>query len=424
MSETSKIYKRKATWQNFVSLSFINFSSEEMDKKRKYRITEVKQAKSVAGDFLQSIQLDKAIDFGLPEIDDRYHIWRVPLLSKSKEAIGEVVIDAVTTFVNEKKTTSKEVLESRLLGRKSINGHKEKRSTNGSSDAPKISSIRNTVGLGDSEELLIEMPAESVDLVFTSPPYYNARPEYADYLSYEEYLLKIKKIIHQCHRVLNEGRFFVMNVSPVLVRRANRNESSKRIAVPFDMHRLFIEEGFEFVDDIHWVKPEGAGWATGRGRRFAADRNPLQYKPVPVTEYILVYRKATDKLIDWHIRKHPHPEVVESSKIEDGYETTNLWKIHPAYHSKHPAVFPMELAEKVIKYYSFKNDVVLDPFAGSGTVGKAAVKTDRRFVLFEQDAEYMNIIKDEIHQWLHNKAEDVNWINTGPADNKTPYFNF
>lgn len=93
----------------------------------------------------------------------------------------------------------------------------------------------------------------------------------------------------------------MMNVSPVLIRRANRNQASKRIAVPFDMHRLFIEQGYDFIDDIIWEQPEGAGWATGRGRRFAADRNPLQYKPVPVTEYILVYRKHTDKLIDWNI---------------------------------------------------------------------------------------------------------------------------
>jgi DNA modification methylase len=81
------------------------------------------------------------------------------------------------------------------------------------------------------------------------------------------------------------------------------------LAVPFDVHRLFIEEGYDFIDDIIWVKPEGAGWATGRGRRFAADRNPLQYKPVPVTEYILVYRKRTPKLIDWNIRAHPKPEL-------------------------------------------------------------------------------------------------------------------
>jgi len=388
-------------------------------KKKHYKITTVEQAKAVSRIFLKAIDLDKVVDFGLPEIDDRFHIWRVPVKSKNNDNIGEIVIDAITTLINEKKTTNKEVLESRLLGRK--NGTEL---ANNGSTIPKISNLRNTIGLGDSEILLQETPNESVDLVFTSPPYYNARPEYAEYLSYEEYLLKIRKIIHQIHRVLNEGRFFVMNISPVLIRRANRNEASKRIAVPFDFHRLFIEEGFEFIDDIHWVKPEGAGWATGRGRRFAADRNPLQYKPVPVTEYILVYRKQTDKLIDWNIRKHPDQSIIEESKIKDGYETTNLWKIHPSFNKNHPAVFPLELAEKVIQYYSFKNDVVLDPFAGIGTTGKAAVKNGRRFVLFEQEEEFMKIIKEDVFTWLQNDAERINWINTDIPESKQQFLNF
>ncbi|HET7115370.1 MAG TPA: site-specific DNA-methyltransferase [Hanamia sp.] len=399
-----------------------------MSKRNLYRITEVKEAKQVSKGYLETIELEKAIDFGLPEIDDRYHIWRVPLLSKNKENIGEIVIDAITTLVNEKKSTDKDVLESRLLGRKIINGHggknKKGNATKEYGEIPKISNLRNTVGFGDSEQLLTDTPNESIDLVFTSPPYYNARPEYAEYITYEEYLLKMRKIIHQCHRVLNEGRFFVLNISPILIRRSSRSEASKRIAVPFDFHRIFIEEGFDFIDDIIWIKPEGAGWATGRGRRFAADRNPLQYKAVPVTEYVLVYRKKTDKLIDWHIRNHPDQQAVKESKIDDGYEATNVWKIHPAHHSKHPAVFPLELAEKVIKYYSFKNDVVLDPFAGTGTVGKAAVKLNRRFILFEQDNEYMKILKEEIHSWLHNKVKDVNWINTNKSENPAPYLNF
>ena len=212
-----------------------------------------------------------------------------------------------------------------------------------------------------------------------------------------------------------KDRFFVLNISPVLVRRASRSESSKRIAVPFDFHAIFIEEGFEFIDDIIWVKPEGAGWATGRGRRFAADRNPLQYKPVPVTEYVLVYRKKTDKLIDWHIRKHPDEESIRQSKIQDGYEVTNIWKIHPFYSKKHPAVFPAELAEKVITYYSFVNDVVLDPFAGIGTVGKAASKIDRRFVLFEINPEYVEAIKEEAETWQNINVSEINWINYEPV---------
>ena len=384
--------------------------------KDSYRITTTKEAKNISLDYVKSLELENVVTFGLPEIDDRFNIWRVPLKTKDGATIGEIVIDAITTFIDLSKTTSKDLLENRILGRKDTALKKKKQQAS----VPKVSFLRNTIGMGDSEELLRELPSESVDLVFTSPPYYNAKPEYTEYLSYEEYLLKMKKIIHECSRVLNEGRFFVINVSPVLIRRASRSEASRRIAVPFDFHRLFIEEGFEFIDDIIWMKPEGAGWATGRGRRFAADRNPLQYKPVPVTEYVLVYRKKTDKLIDWLIRKHPDQEAVKASKIADGYEVTNVWKIPPAHCKEHPAVFPAELAEKVISYYSFKNDVVLDPFGGTGTTAKAAAMLGRRFVLFEMEPKYVKLIKKYfINAAIGNIGLDINWVNIPIAKDET-----
>jgi len=382
-------------------------------QKRKYSVLNVRSAKKVATFWLQRAKLEKAIEFGLPEVDDRYHVWRVPLVGKaSQERIGEVVIDAYTSFIVEDKSTSAETLESRLLGR---NGHSKSKAKK-QNGAYILSSLRNTIAQGDSEDLLQELPAGSVNLVFTSPPYYNARPEYTDYVTYEEYLLKIRKVVQHTHRVLAEGCFFVINVSPVLVRRSSRNEASRRIAVPFDVHKLFIEEGYDFIDDIIWEKPEGAGWATGRGRRFAADRNPLQYKPVPVTEYILVYRKHTGKLIDWNIRAHPDKEVVKASRVGDDYERTNIWRIKPAHDPRHPAIFPVELAEKVISYYSFKGDVVLDPFAGIGTVGKAAVRLRRRFVLLEQNPRYISMIREEAKSWLGKEAKQVLTINCAPID--------
>lgn len=374
-----------------------------------YRVKTVTDAKVIASHYLISIQLEQVVGFGLPEVDDRYHVWRVPLKSRNQETLGEVVIDAITSLLVEDKTSSKDILEARLLGRSL-----RIKSPQVGECVPKISTLRNTIACGDAETLLREFPAESVDLIFTSPPYFNARPEYACYIEYETYLLKMRKIIHECHRVLSEGRFFAINIAPVLQRRAHRNESSKRIAVPFDFHRLFIEEHFEFIDDIVWVKPEGAGWATGRGRRFAADRHPLQYKTVPVTEYILVYRKCTDKLIDWHIRKHPDQQRVVASKIADDYERTNVWKIHPAYHRKHPAVFPLELAERIIKYYSFKKDVVLDPFGGIGTTAKAAFIHERRFVHVEISEHYIEYLKEELESWFVDDFKMINWINTYP----------
>jgi len=298
---------------------------ESVAEKRNYLVVNVDDARKAATAWLEKVDLAGAIQFGLPEIDDRYHLWRVPLVGKdSQERVGEAVIDAYTSLFLEDKSTSADILETRLLHRKPVGQKKAK-----TKRIYKRSSLRNTIALGDAEEILQELPAESIDLVFTSPPYYNARPEYEDYVTYEEYLLKIRRIIRASHTVLNEGRFFVMNISPVLIRRTSRSAASKRIAVPFDMHRLFVEEGFDFIDDIIWVKPEGAGWATGRGRRFAADRNPLQYKAVPVTEYVLVYRKQSDRLIDWNIRAHHDSELVEASRVTDDYEKTNVWRIKP-----------------------------------------------------------------------------------------------
>ena len=381
-------------------------------ERRNYKVLNVSSAKKVAGLWLQKADLENAVDFGLPEVDDRYHVWRVPLVNEAtKERIGEVVIDARTSLILENKSTTASSLEARLLGRKETDASKSRSSAK---DGYRLSTLRNTIALGDSEEVLQELPAEGVDLVFTSPPYYNARPEYTDYITYEEYLLKLRKIIHNVHRVLAEGRFFVINISPVLVRRANRTESSKRLAVPFDVHRIFIEEGYDFIDDIIWVKPEGAGWATGRGRRFAADRNPLQYKPVPVTEYILVYRKHTSKLIDWNIRSHPKQELVESSRIADEYERTNIWAIKPAHDKRHPAIFPTALVERVISYYSFKGDVVLDPFAGIGTVGEVAARLGRRFVLIEQESDYLSVIRERAKNWLGHEASSIFTINCSP----------
>ena len=241
---------------------------------------------------------------------------------------------------------------------------------------------------GDSLYELKQLPDNSIDMVFTSPPYYNAKTEYSEYDSYNSYLDFIQQIIHEIKRVLMPGKFFIIDSSPVLIPRIDRSHSSTRIGVPFDIHGLFIKEGYEFVDDIIWEKPEGAGWASGRGRRFAADRNPMQYKPVPVTENIMVYRNGTDHLIDWYIHKHPDQELVQNSKIIGDYEKTNIWRINPATDKRHPAIFPRELAKKVIQYYSFKNDVVLDPFGGLATTAKAAIELDRRFVSIELNDDY------------------------------------
>lgn len=364
-------------------------------EQRNYAVINTDQAKEIAVSYLakESFGLDE-ITFGLPEIYDRYHIWNVPVLYK-KEVIGEIAIDAYSEGVDRKLSSDIEVLDGR---RKKIDKGKvvTVKKTTKRKQEYKISHLGNLLLKGRSERVLKQLPEQSIDMIFTSPPYYNARKQYAEYDTYEDYLALIRNVVRECNRVLIDGKFFIINSSHVLVPRASRNESSSRLAVPFDIHQIFMEEGFEFVDDIIWEKPEGAGWASGRGRRFSADRNPLQYKAVPVTEYVMVYRKKPIILIDHFIRNHPCPKLIEESKIGDGYEKTNVWYISPARDKRHPAIFPKELAEKVIQYYSFKHDVVLDPFGGIGTTAKAAVGLQRRFVSIECSDDYIQSTRQDL----------------------------
>ena len=333
------------------------------------------------------------LSLGLPEWDDRLTVWRVALVSSDDPAfpVGEIQIDPDGS-INRAPSPTMVGTRLRQLGksRKPLS-----RAGNARIAFPPIP---NKAILGDCRAILPEFPPDSVQLVFTSPPYFNAKPECAEYVDYPSYLEFLGEAFAACHSILAEGRFLVVNVSPVLVRRTSRSTASKRLPIPFDLHPILDRIGFEFIDDVIWRKPEGAGWHLGRGRRFAADRQPLQYKPVTVTEYVLVYRKKTDRLIDWNLRNHPDPAAVERSLILGEYDKTNVWDVTPSNHKAHPAVFPDELVSKVIRYYSFEGDSVLDPFAGTGTVGRVATAMGRRFVLIEKRIDYFETMRQELSQ--------------------------
>lgn len=333
------------------------------------------------------------VGLGLPEYDDRLEVWRVALVPQhnGREPVGEVrVAHGKVVFATDLNLAAKRCEDKQDLPR-------------GSTKTPiSFRPIPSQLILGDATQVLAEFPKGSVQLVFTSPPYFNAKPECHESEDYSDYLVLLRDVFSKCHSMLSEGRFLVVNTSPVLIRRPHRNASSRRIPITFDLHAILNEIGFEFIDDIIWEKPEGAGWHLGRGRRFAADRQPLQYKPVTVTENIVVYRKRTEKLIDWNLRYHPNPGAVKASLIEDDYEKTNIWRIHPAHHKEHPAVFPEALADRVIRYYSFVGDMVLDPFAGTGTTGRVAGRLERRFMLVENAVAYFNTQLSDLELRLYD----------------------
>ena len=249
--------------------------------------------------------------------------------------------------------------------------------------------LKNVIAHADVQEVLKLIPDESIHLTFTSPPYYNAR-DYTIYQSYEAYLNFLTAIFKETHRITKEGRFFVLNTSPVIVPRISRAHSSKRYAIPYDIHPRLTDIGWEFIDDIVWTKPDYA--AKNRNGGFFQHRKPLGYKANSVTESVMVYRKKTDKLIDWNIRQYDD-ETIAASRVIGEYEKTNLWHINPATDKVHPAVFPPELAARIVQFYSFKGDLVFDPFGGSGTVGHVALTYERYFLLCEKEAEYIERAK-------------------------------
>lgn len=242
-----------------------------------------------------------------------------------------------------------------------------------------------TLLVGDSEHTLKNLPDNSIQLAFTSPPYYNAR-QYSDYYSYNEYLEKMKKVFIECFRVIEDGRFLIVNVSPIITKRPGREFESIRYPIHFDLHRILQDAGFYFIDEIIWIKPEPC--VKNRIGGYQQTRKALSYKPNCITESIMVYRKKCNFLLDKNINQYKNYDTFSNEEID----TNNCWYIAPKSDKGHPAVFPEELCRRILKYYSFEGDAVLDPFAGSGTLGNVAVKMNRVPVMCEMDENYIKLI--------------------------------
>ena len=248
---------------------------------------------------------------------------------------------------------------------------------------------------GDCLDLMKTIPDGSIDLIVTSPPYYNAR-EYSQYDSYQEYLRCMVDIFSTIRDKMNSGSFLCINVSPVIQARVSRGEKSKRYAIPHNLTTELEKVGLEFIDEIIWVKPEGA--VKNRGGGFFRSRKPKAYKPNCVTESILILQRSDSGIIDKHLKSE--------GLVEDGYERSNVWFMNPETKSKHSAPFPVELPDKLIRYYSYPNQTVLDPFMGSGTTGVACVNTNRKFIGVEMDDNYFNIAEKRIKETSDNKKEN------------------
>lgn len=304
---------------------------------------------------------------------------------KREEEIREIILDKYPSIKNE---MTRYVIEKEFKLHDNID--KETKSEH----IYVNEAYKNEIFLGDSEEVLKTFPDNLVHLTVTSPPYYNAR-EYVTYKSYEDYLSKMEEIFREVHRVTKDGRYLIVNSSPVIEPRLDRKYQSKRYPIPYDLHSILVNLGWEYEDDIVWNKPEGS--VKNRVAMFNRTRKPLMYKPNTVTESLMIYRKKTYRLPEWYQNCYSK-EIIESSKIEGKIERSNVWNISPTSHKIHTAVFPKKLIENLIRYYTFKGDLVLDIFGGTGTTGIVSKELDRNYLMIEKNKEYFNIIKENLNK--------------------------
>lgn len=237
---------------------------------------------------------------------------------------------------------------------------------------------------------------KSISNIITSPPYYNAK-EYSHWDEYNDYLDFLTNVFTKCFRILKDGRMCCINISVVIQPREKRNDESKRIALPFHFVNLMEKIGFKFLEDIIWIKPEGS--SKNRNGSFFQNRQPVQYKPNIVNEYIFVFQKPMNGLIDKIVRSY-NGYIKENSLVKDKYERTNIWYINPETKSKHSAPFPIELSNRLVTYYSYIEDIILDPFVGSGTTAISCLKLNRNYIGFELDEKYFNLANERIEKHL------------------------
>ena len=220
-----------------------------------------------------------------------------------------------------------------------------------------------------SSTAMSQVPDHGVALAFTSPPY-NVGKDYEGDLTFTEYLALIEDVAREVYRVLRPGGRYVVNIANL----------GRKPYIPLHayFYQLHMRVGFLPMGEIIWQKARGASGSCAWGSWQSAKAPRLR----DIHEYLLVFAK----------QDFSRPDRGESDIARDEFmdATLSIWEI-PAESAKrvgHPAPFPVELAARVIRLYSYVDDVVLDPFMGAGTTCLAAAANNRHYVGFDIDSTY------------------------------------
>jgi len=247
---------------------------------------------------------------------------------------------------------------------------------------------------GDAREMSA-VPDSSVALVVTSPPYF-AGKEYEEALgeghvpgTYLDYLEMLRDVFAECRRVLEPGGRIAVNVAN-LGRRPYRSLSGDVTSILQDDLRLLLR------GEILWQKAKGANGSCAWGS-FTSAANPTLRD---LSERVVIASKGRfGRAVDRKDRERlglPYENTI--TKEEFMAATLDVWHIRAesARRVGHPAPFPVELPERLLRLYTYRGDVVLDPFLGSGSTAVAAICNDRRYVGYDTDPGYVALAERRV----------------------------
>jgi modification methylase len=250
--------------------------------------------------------------------------------------------------------------------------------------------FRDAVICGDARAVLQQLPRESVHLAITSPPYNVgiAYSGYADNLTMEEYLTWLKGVWLELKRVLVVGGRFCLNVAPTSIKNFR--------PIHHDLSTDLRELGFLMRTEIIWYKQ-----TMGRRTAWGSWKSPANPHIIPSWEYVLVFSKGEWKLPG-------SSAAIDITGPEFQTFSDGFWYIPPERNRKgHPSPFPEQLITRLVKFYSYRGNTVLDMFGGTGTVAAVARSLGRHYIHIDASLPYCEHALERIRAAVPPEAEKI-----------------
>jgi len=239
-----------------------------------------------------------------------------------------------------------------------------------------------------------ELLDESVQLIVTSPPYCVGM-EYEKVISYDEHWENMKTVMAEVTRVLVPGGIVALNVADIHnFKGAKGNNDFTQIQLVGNKYQTFLRKGQIYLtDQIVWVKSKNAYHGRNVSKRMSDKTRHTEYQIVHAHEPVYIFRKKGKREI-------PSEEIDLNSRIsKDEWRewVPSIWEInHVRKANGHPATFPDELVNRLVRMFSFEGDTVLDPFLGSGTTVKVARELGREAFGYERELQYKPVIMKKL----------------------------